>query len=158
MKKVVLVSYKLSVSKDRERAGLKRSLTGLVIKDFYLTRATDCYFEWLILFDVSHGQGLAASFRERIVRFLSYICRANSSGILSKSNKIDLFLSLLLSLRAKAENRGQRKENRAHIKSIHMTNAWAPGLSEFYFNDKAYAYRCYPNRRSSGGYDKWEPC
>ena len=158
MKKVVLVSYKLGVSRDRERAGLKRSFTGLVIKDFYVTRATDCYFEWLILSDVSYSQGLAASFREKIARFLSYICSANSSRILSKSNKIDLFLSLLLSLRAKAENRGQRKENRAHIKSIHMTNAWAPGLLEFYFNDKAYAYRCYPNRRNSGGYDKWEPC
>ena len=39
-----------------------------------------------------------------------------------------------------------------------MANAWVPGLSEFYFNDKAYAYRCYPNRRNSGSYDKWEPC
>ena len=158
MKKVVLVSYKLGVSRDRECAGLKRSFTGLVIKEFYVTRATDCYFEWLILFDVSYGQGLAASFREKIAKFLSYICRANSLKIIFKSNKIDLFLSLLLSLRAKAENRGQRKENRAHIKSIHLTYAWAPGLSEFYFNDKAYAYRCYPNRRNSGGYDKWEPC
>ena len=78
MKKIVLISFKLGVSRDRERAGLNRSFTGLVIKDFYVTRAIDCYFEWLILFDVSHGQGLAASFRGKIARFLSYICRANS--------------------------------------------------------------------------------
>jgi hypothetical protein len=123
-----------------------------------VTSATDCYLQWLIPSNLYHDKGLAASFRKEIARFIFNTCRANSPKTLFVSSKIDLFLSLLLSLRTKAENRGQLKENRARIKSNKMTNAWVPGLSEFYFNDKAYAYRCYPNRRNSGSYDKWEPC
>ena len=96
-----------------------------------MTRATNCYLEWLIPSDLYHDQGLAASFRKKIARFIFYTCRANTPKILFTSNKIHLFLSLLLSLRTKAENRGQLKENRARIKSNKMANAWVLGLSEF---------------------------
>ena len=121
-----------------------------------MTRVTEKFFEWPTLSSFSTGLGLAAIIWIIIQRIILASSRVNSSKESFQSNGINSFLSSILSLRKKTQLQGCSIRKSSHNGSKKQTNVWFLGSPEFYLNDKAYAYRCHPNRRNSGGCNKWK--
>ena len=121
-----------------------------------MTRVTKKNFEWPTLSSFSSVLGLAAIIWIKIQRIILASSRVNSSKESFQVNGIYSFLSLILSLRKKTQLQRRSIWKSSHTGSEEQTNVWLLGLPEFYLNDKAYAYRCHPNRRNSGGCNEWK--